>query len=98
MQTNIVITAIANLKTPPHLSKHIKLYIVLLDKLLDLFSRPWLLAAKLVAGEAQDSKLRRVFAVKLHQFGVVHSSQASLAGHIHNHCNSPSETDWVFRS
>lgn len=41
------------------------------------------LASKLVAGEGKDAQaIGFIFLVKLHQLGVVHAGQASLAGHI----------------
>ena len=67
-----------------HLSKHVKLHIVLLDKLLYLLRSARLLPPKLIAGEAEDAQLGGVLAVQLHHLGVAHSRQASLAGHIHN--------------
>ena len=49
-----------------------------------LTSQPPYLASKLIAGEGEDTKaLRLILVVKLHQFGVVHVSLASLTCNIH---------------
>lgn len=74
-----------------HFGEHVKLYPITLGKLLDLRLCAGFLASKLIAGEGQDAEaLRLILLVKLHQFGVVHVSLASLTGYIDDNTHTAS--------